>query len=214
MEPPRFDALSRIVGRPHSRRTTLALLTTGPLALRGMSEAETRRKKKQPCKGKPDDTPCKGDGRCLSGVCQPKPACLAFGDACSSPDDCCTHACYPHNCLSDGVPPGGVCRSTGDCDDVYFSCVGYVCMTTACPAASDFCTDGAPQCGHDTNGLCLRPLGGGDTRCGRPSPETSCGCTSHRQCSDRFGAGAFCVKFERGGACNCKGKTTFCAVPA
>ena len=75
METARFDVLSRALSRERSRRTALAALLAGPLALLGVTETTAKHKQRNPCKGKPDDTPCKGDGRCLLGVCNPRPTC-------------------------------------------------------------------------------------------------------------------------------------------
>jgi hypothetical protein len=49
MDPTRFGALSRSLGRSRSWRTALTLLAAGPLALRGMPETAARHKKKHPC---------------------------------------------------------------------------------------------------------------------------------------------------------------------
>ena len=41
-----------------------------------------------------------------------------------------------------------------------------------------------------------------DHRCGHSTVTGSCGCTSHQQCADTHGVGAFCVAIE-GGLCTC-----------
>jgi hypothetical protein len=214
MHPSRFDALSRTLGRQHSRRTTLAVLLAGPLALLGGSETAARHKKHNPCKGKADNIPCKGSGRCLSGVCHLEPTCLGFAGICSDDSQCCNRTCDDQGsgdfvCQSN-QPAGTPCHADRDCD-FGLHCVGYVCMSTSCPLGSDACAENTPSCG--AGGLCLRPLGGGDTRCGI-STQTTCGCTSQQHCLDTFGAGAFCVTFSDG-LCTCGNrKQTFCAFSA
>jgi hypothetical protein len=158
----------------------------------------------------------------LSGVCNPEPTCLPYDADCTADQaGCCSHLCESKSgvmfkCLHGGAEAGEPCQSDDDCD--YFTnflqCAGYVCQSLNCIPINDFCADGTSQCGSDGTALCLRPLGGSRTHCGKPSPSTSCGCTSQKQCSKRYGAGAFCATFKRGGACNCGSKSTVCAVPA
>jgi hypothetical protein len=215
MDPTRFDALSRALGREHPRRTALALLAAAPLALGGKTATAARLKKKNPCKAKPNDTPCQGSGRCLSGACHPEPTCGDPGAPCNDASACCGGSCagapFPE-CTARSAA-GQACYANDDCVSGLF-CVGYVCQSIDCIPINDYCADGASTCGD--GGFCLRPLGGGETRCGVEAPPfgSTCGCTSHKQCSKTHGAGAFCAKFTSGVNCFCNGKTTFCAVPA
>ncbi|HEU5434566.1 MAG TPA: hypothetical protein VFU81_23030 [Thermomicrobiales bacterium] len=217
MDPTRFDARSRALGRHQSRRTALAAFLAGPLALlaAGATEARHKKRKKNPCKGKPDDAPFKGTGRCLLGVCNSKPTCLPTGADCSTnPNSCCSTVCAtapnPTECEGGGGA-GRPCLSGIDCFSK-LQCLGYVCMTATCPANADFCADGSSTCGN--GGLCLRPNDGGPVRCGASAGPATCGCKSHAECQTTLGAGAFCATIS-GANCSCGGGlTAFCAVPA
>jgi hypothetical protein len=91
-----------------------------------------------PCQGRPDDTPCNGDGRCLNGVCNPKPTCgfgADFGSPTlsqcrsASPETCCSGRCIvisqPFG-LCYVSAQGQSCIETTNCD-LNLECVGYVC---------------------------------------------------------------------------------------
>jgi hypothetical protein len=96
----------------------------------------------------------------------------------------------------------GTCNASGRCD------------VTCAPVS--FTTDACQQSGGRCQGDLqpFQPLGGGPPRCGRSTnPIPSCGCTSHQQCADNHGAGAFCVQIT-GNQCNCGGASTFCATQA
>ena len=94
-----------------------------------------------PCTGQANDTACNGDGRCLHGVCNPKPTCLPFGTACSAagPDpSCCSGSsinafnflgceqsssgepCHDNDLQPTPAGPHTECRSG--------TCVGYRCQ--------------------------------------------------------------------------------------
>lgn len=85
----------------------------------------------------------------------------------------------------------------------------HTCQSHDC-AGNDACQGAEGSC--PGGGQCFQPLGGGPTRCGKPTATSSCGCTSHQQCADNHGAGSFCVSIT-GGACTCGGATAFCATP-
>jgi hypothetical protein len=78
----------------------------------------------------------------------------------------------------------------------------------ACSAEADFCANGTPSCGDSA--VCVRPLGGGASRCGTFNSLT-CGCTTHEQCVGLLGAGAFCA--QAGPECPCNTGTAFCSAP-
>jgi hypothetical protein len=87
-----------------------------------------------PCLGQPDDTACPGDGRCRSGVCQPRPTCAAHHVTCVSGSQCCSKDCsgadggtQSCSCSTSGEP----CYTTIDCcqSPAPQTCVGYVCVT-------------------------------------------------------------------------------------
>lgn len=220
MDANRLALVLRSLTASRSRRTVLGVTLGGPAMLRRPTQAEAanrKKRKKNPCKGKADDASCKGDGRCLSGDCNPKPACLPFGADCSTNQDGCCTACFgspgePLRCLGGMGKAGDACQSDDECNGhVGFICVGYLCMSS-CPAISDFCADGATSCGSE--GLCFRPKGGGDARCGASAGVAgTCGCKSHAECQTKFGVGSFCVTIS-GDFCSCgDGLTTFCAIP-
>ncbi|HEU5432097.1 MAG TPA: hypothetical protein VFU81_10565 [Thermomicrobiales bacterium] len=225
MDAERLASVLRSLATSGSRRTVLGGVIAGPAVFQRLTQAKAssrKKRKKSPCARQPNDASCKGTGRCLSGICNPKPTCLGFGADCTTNrDGCCCHLCksksgVTYTCLHDGANAGDPCQSDDDCDNFTFHlrCVGYVCQSTSCGPASDACVDQTLVCGN--GGLCLRPSGGGDARCGAFTPTTSCGCTSDRQCRKQFGTGAFCATFtrDRETFCECQGKSSFCAIPA
>lgn len=97
----------------------------------------------------------------------------------------------------------GSCTSGGRCE--------VTCQQSDC-GVWDACKGEARNpCGGDLK--CFQPLGGGPTRCGRPTLTGSCGCEGHQQCADGHGIGSFCVQIT-GGDCTCGGASTFCATQA
>lgn len=100
----------------------------------------------------------------------------------------------------DGRPRTVTCSAAGRCDNV-------TCFATDFCSGADACKGGTVQCSGGRS--CFQPLGGGPTRCGKPTVTTSCGCTSHQQCANAHGAGAFCAQIT-GSACSCQGATSFC----
>lgn len=96
----------------------------------------------------------------------------------------------------------GVCGPVGRCE---LTCAPVSGGVDACQTA------GGAFCPGDLQRF--QPLGGGPTRCGRPTDTASCGCTSHQQCADNHGIGAFCVSIT-GNRCQCGTENTFCATQA
>jgi len=196
----RVDALAKILGAAGSRRGLARLLGRGalggPVALLTLAEAEAKRKKHKkrkkkrsgsaspppPCQGQPDDAPCNGEGRCLGGVCNPEPQCIAAGGpACRVGSDCCSGMCSEFCGLA---AVGQPCVVAGNC--ISRKCVGYRC-------ALGTLGDGQP-CGHDE--WCA---------------SGQCGCTgvgANRQCTCRRaacgGRGAPCDPANAGLDC-CEG---------
>jgi hypothetical protein len=82
-----------------------------------------------------DDEPCNGDGRCLTGVCRPRPACLPNGTTFSQASDsrCCSQnvSCDlgPTEVVCTCMPasPRDDCLSDSDC--AVGTCVGYRCRS-------------------------------------------------------------------------------------
>jgi hypothetical protein len=76
-----------------------------------------------------DDTSCDGNGRCLTGVCNPPPACKPAGSQCPGGDfDCCGFTCANSLCKGTGpdlAPVGGLCHVGSDC--LSGRCIGYRC---------------------------------------------------------------------------------------
>lgn len=91
------------------------------------------------CQGsQPNDTACEGDGRCLDGVCKPRPTCGRPGPVCINP---CCGGCIDAPDGMGGIielgcscsPVGSPCYETSDCcqppqESAPRSCVGYVCQ--------------------------------------------------------------------------------------
>jgi hypothetical protein len=86
-----------------------------------------------PCQGLANDAPCNGDGRCLAGVCNPRPDCDPVGTPCSpaGPNTaCCSDVCFeilfgPVVC--DNGTPNTRCFGAGQCFPP-LQCVGYRCI--------------------------------------------------------------------------------------
>jgi hypothetical protein len=117
-------------------------------------------------------------------------------------------------CTGGGVPflaaiastgQTGVCGASNRCD--------VTCAPVSRREEFDACK-GGPDCQCPGDLKCFQPLGGGPLRCGRSTdPTPSCGCTSHQQCADNHGIGAFCVQIT-GNRCTCGEASTFCATQA
>jgi hypothetical protein len=147
--------------------------------------------------------------------CRRQMCCLCSGGSnpfCShayATNDACAAACAGQNPDGGALFFGGsgmtVACAPGHC--------AFTCQPDSC-AGVDACLGSPGNCFR--GGQCYQPLGGGPTRCGVPTPTGSCGCTSHQQCADAHGPGAFCVTFDpEYGFCTCGegGPTTFCALP-
>ena len=78
----------------------------------------------------------------------------------------------------------------------------------ACAADGDYCATGTARCGD--GGYCLRPLGGGASRCGYDLSFLTCGCTSDEQCVGLLGPGSFCAQ-DTGASCPCDSGVGFCS---
>jgi hypothetical protein len=231
---PDFDRLTLQFQQAWSRRRLGRLLAAiGPVAALGLgagAEAgkKTRKKKKKPrCRSKANPHWCGKAKTCVPACPQGKVfdkkrctcrcagksvCCQCVGGSnpfCSrgyTSTDACVAGCTERNPNRTGVAfvsaPDGTtnCTAAGTCE--------ITCTPDDC-AGADACKGDPGSCA--VGGLqCFQPLGGGPTRCGRPTDTTSCGCTSHQQCVQNHGPPAFCVQIT-GGACTCGGKTTFCA---
>jgi hypothetical protein len=219
MDDSRFDTLVRSLTDVRSRRGLTRLLAgvavSGPLALLGLAETEgkgkkgkkkKKKKKKRsttspgPCAGKPNDSACNGDGKCLNGVCNPKPTCIGEGSSCAGLGNaaCCTKACEGGECDggSDSEPNNAECQVDADCQSR--RCLGYRCVQgTETPGT--FCPNGF------------------DARCA----SNQCGCVTESgvtRCTCRntpcAGVGAVCNPSDPGGrdvGC-CEGSCTACSV--
>ena len=90
-----------------------------------------------PCQGQPDNTPCNGDGRCLTGVCNPKPTCFDKARSCSPMNEsaCCSETCPPEPPINvvgecSHSEAGKPCYTDASCnfgDTGFLTCVGYRC---------------------------------------------------------------------------------------
>jgi hypothetical protein len=112
-----------------------------------------------PCAGKADNSDCNGTGRCLNGVCNPKPTCLARGASCTGNAACCTKACEGGTCDGgvDSEPIGAECQVDADC--LSSRCIGYRCVQGTIPVGSACLRD--PLCASNQCG-CAGP---GGTQC-------------------------------------------------
>jgi hypothetical protein len=164
MDGSQFDSLVKGLTAYGSRRRALSALLAGVVGLLnwpGQEDAEAhdlsdKCKKKSgkakrkclkkarkhnaahiafPCQGQPDDTPCNGDGRCLNGVCNPKPTCslgrrgISGSITCNktTPETCCSGECITFGVdICDTSATGKPCVETENCD-ANLACVGYVC---------------------------------------------------------------------------------------
>lgn len=141
--------------------------------------------------------------------------CTDFQNLCSGPEhggSCCNGICSPGSgglnfCSAN--PPGAACAFGAQCTSG--TCSNGVCVSAgSCGSMADYCADGTPTCG--SAGFCLRPRGGGNSRCGVQPSGDACGCANDAQCA-ALGAGAFCALVS-GSFCSCaSGATSFCAVP-
>lgn len=149
MDASRFDRFTRALTVTTSRRGGVRVLTgltlAGVLLPRfGLTGVAGKKKRCDPCQirknGKckglqPDDTPCRGAGKCFAGTCNPRPACPPYGSPCSGDTglaDCCSGICRlvqigatEGTCTFGEL--GAACISATDCHPRY-SCVGYRCQ--------------------------------------------------------------------------------------
>ena len=145
-----LDDFARIVSAGFSRRGFIGRFAVSfasvlPFTFRDerAEGKKKKRKRKKPCKcpiclqcqggiciSAADDVSCNGDGRCLDGQCNPRPACTSAGFGCDlqAPETCCSTVCVPtgpFNAACQISVAGQVCKSNDDCASG--SCVGYRC---------------------------------------------------------------------------------------
>lgn len=241
MDGQRFDRLTVRIDRSVSRRRlSSALGALGVAAgVGGVLDAEAKKGKKKP---KCPRCPKVADPRCpnaaaphwcaSAGACVPacptgttfnasacRCDCVVLRSCCQctggSADFCRTDIDNPNACAATcgggGVAFTPALRSadmTGSCTP--FGRCEVTCQPTSC-GTIDACKGGSGNCPGDLQ--CFQPLGGGPTRCGRPTLQGSCGCANHQQCADDHGIGSFCVQIT-GGECTCGQASTFCATQA
>lgn len=234
----RFDGLTRSLATVGSRRRALALALSGALASvvaredaaahdarkkckkkSGQQKKKCRKKARKhndshptsSCTGRPDDAVCPG-GKCLQGVCNPTPSCTGGGQPCPTVGQCCVGTCDDEGNTCGRGPVGSVCLTGRDC--VSGVCRGHRCADTGCIYNHDYCIFGQGPC-HN-GGFCLTLLGASPDegpRCGDNTGSSGiCDCTSHQECVDALGAGAFCAQ-DTGPHCGCSGAATFCVAP-
>ena len=93
-----------------------------------------------------DNQPCSGSGRCLEGVCQPRPNCLSAGDfspligdsppCCSGLTDCSINDQGGMTCVCRRSELSGACLNQSDCRSG--NCLGYRCL--GCSAGEVECS--------------------------------------------------------------------------
>ena len=151
METARFDHITSALAETSTRRGALrglaaAAFGLGAVAVLGSQESAAKRlkkgqKKKSPCQGQPDDTPCNGDGRCRNGMCNLRPSCATSPTVCpntttSSLVDraCCSSICgaplFGGRAWCTKSATGQPCYDTNDCSLIADVCLGYVCTAT------------------------------------------------------------------------------------
>jgi hypothetical protein len=180
-DPFRFDALSRTLGTPVSRRGSLAALLGGTLGLRGLSETSAKHKKnhkkKQPapsppspteCQGSPDGAVCGPDGckTCLAGSCVVST--IRDGIACRN-GGC--MICRSGVCSANPTD-NGICGAdgTGRCY------LGECAPRPMCAAPGETCTSDAGEVVHPPSDCCsgrCQPLLA-HLACAKGGPETTC----------------------------------------
>jgi hypothetical protein len=166
----RLDALARAIGRPHSRRATLAALLGLVAAAPNRARAEqdgcnAERRRGEACT---DNCQCRGDNRCGD----PRPGgdraecgqheearqvcCLGQGDTCGDNDCACcgTMVCQDGRCRRCSSA-SGCCLTPAGCPTPTDPCMVAVCTNGTCGSVR--AKDGA-VCGTSTNG-------GGTRRC-------------------------------------------------
>lgn len=160
MDPTRFAALSRLLGRAHSRRAGLVALLVGLARLAGIGAVPgDAAEAAAPCTKLKLRQPCIRGAACCSGLCKKR----APGARCGKrvggllvPTGACRCAkpCVPDNaaaCAGRQCGPAtnncGQAVACGDCPAGQI-CVGAACGVFCAAAAGDFCPAGsaAPDC--------------------------------------------------------------------
>jgi len=173
MDGSHFDALTKELSAPGSRRRALGGLFAGALGLLSIQTDEGAAKKTKPCppckkrkqgkckKNRPDGAACPG-GECRGGNCiataSPPGACpagrvscdgqcrLTPGGACNSHAECCSNYCYTRGAYPGECYPsclGKTCTQDADC------CVNVGCIAATCGGCArteGFCQNGKVCC--------------------------------------------------------------------
>jgi hypothetical protein len=165
----RFDSLTRSLSNTPSRRHVtrslggVAVGALGGLGIAGAGAGKKGKRKKKnkggqcpecppalSCTGQTDDIPCNGTGKCLAGVCNPRPTCNS--GTCGPPSNTGDTGCCGGYCLGTGPTQPGVCRpgevghqcsSNAGC--AQHNCAGYRCQKgfySALCNAPDQCQSG------------------------------------------------------------------------
>ena len=194
MDAAHFDTLTRLLARS-SRRQVLRLIggvTLAGLLSSGASDATAKRRKKRHKKRHQVSPPTSPPP---VAFCATQPT----GTVCGTCQVCSGGACVS---AADDTPCG-----SGGTD----RCRSGLCTPPVCAGEADICLTPTATCGD--GGSCLRPLGGGASRCGGIlGGFTACGCTSHAQCETLGGSGWFCAE-KTGANCPCGSGQGFCAPP-
>lgn len=151
------------------------------------------------CTGQPDNARCGANriGRCLAGVCNPKPTCWEEGTVVENGAPGCV-GCCSQRCVSNyGFPfvctdsdPGDPCYSHRFCLDGR-ACIGYRCgdPLVCPPEAPTLCVVEIRQNTYLERAGCVPAscgFGSGDNRCGvrcNPQNDNPCGdCEPHLVC--------------------------------
>ena len=237
MDGHRFDHLTlQLTSLLSRRRVGQALAVAGLGASQGdVLEADAKKRKKKPGRSNGPRCPQAAAPHWCASAETCAPACptgTRFNETacrcdCVVQRSCCQctngSANFCRNDIDDPISCAALCGGGGV---PFMPAIASVGMTGSC-TPSDRCEVTCQQsgcgdwdackgetrnpCGADLE--CFQPLGGGPTRCGRPTLTGSCGCVSHQQCADSHGIGSFCVQIT-GGECSCGGASTFCATQA
>jgi hypothetical protein len=124
-----------------------------------------------PCAGKTDNADCNGDGRCLNGVCNPKPTCISEGSSCAGLGNagCCSRACEGGEC-DDGIdsqPNSAQCQLDTNCQSR--RCLGYRCVQGTATSSTFFPNGFDAPCASNQCSCVTKP---GGMRC--TCRDTSC----------------------------------------
>lgn len=213
----RFDALTKSLSVPGTRRRLIGALAAGMLGMVGL-----RRSDAAACR--PVGTICREHANCCSGLCGPNDAtgrrrcaCRADGD-CPPPAVCHAVACQNGDCavsiVADGTPcslrgggqgtcKGGACVAPTTTTSTTTSTTTTAAPPSICPTGGDFCST-TTFCNHDECACATHYGPGGDFACVENGTCNSADdvCQNDDDCTRILGVSGFaCVDATSCGNC-------------